>query len=222
MTLLPTLLLGAALCAAFWIARQRRQAAREGFIQHYGFPQRLRLKLLERYPQLSPEQCTRVLQGLREYFQLCRIGGRQMVAMPSQVVDLAWHEFILHTRQYRQFCRQGLGRFLHHTPSEAMRGPTQAQASIRRAWRLACAREGIAPQAPSRLPLLFALDAELGIADGFRYQLNCRAGQRGAADGYCASHIGCSSGCAGGDSASGAGDGDGGGSGCGGGCGGGD
>ncbi|MGH8352524.1 MAG: glycine-rich domain-containing protein [Pseudomonas sp.] len=220
MTLLPTLLLGAALCAAVWIARQRRQAAREGFIQRYGFPQRLRLKLLERYPQLSPEQTARVLLGLREYFQLCRIGGRPMVAMPSQAVDLAWHEFILHTRQYQRFCRQGLGRFLHHTPSEAMRGPTQAQASIRRAWRLACAREGIAAKAPSRLPLLFALDAELGIADGLRYQLNCREGPRGAADGYCASHIGCAGDSAS-DSSSSSADGGGDGAGCGGGCGGG-
>ncbi|MDC3952169.1 hypothetical protein KGZ13_33865, partial [Pseudomonas aeruginosa] len=40
----------------------------------------------------------RVLGGLREYLLLCRAAGKRMVAMPSQVVDVAWHELILHTR----------------------------------------------------------------------------------------------------------------------------
>ena len=88
--------------------------------------------------------------------------------MPSQVVDVAWHEFILFTRDYRDFCQRGLGRFLHHVPAEAMAAPTDAQEGIRRAWYFACRDEGIAPRQAHRLPLLFALDAELGIADGFR------------------------------------------------------
>jgi hypothetical protein len=77
--------------------------------------------------------------------------------MPSQVVDDAWHEFILFTRQYQQFCERGLGRFLHHTPAEAMRSPTDAQDGIKRAWRLACRRDGIDPKAPQSLPLLLRL-----------------------------------------------------------------
>jgi hypothetical protein len=100
-----------------------------------------------------------VFDGLREYFQLCREARNRLVAMPSQVVDDAWHEFILFTRQYQQFCERGLGRFLHHTPAEAMRSPTDAQDGIKRAWRLACRRDGIDPKAPQSLPLLFALDA---------------------------------------------------------------
>ncbi len=137
-----------------------------------------------------------MLSGLREYLLLCRAAGKRMVAMPSQVVDVAWHELILHTRLYQHVCRKGLGRFLHHTPAQAMRSPRQAQEGIRRAWKLACRREGIDPQNPTRLPLLFALDTELAIADGFRYTLNCAQRQDGSAAVYCASHIGCSSGCA--------------------------
>jgi len=142
-----------------------------------------------------------------------------MVAMPSQAVDDAWHEFILFTRQYNKFCRHAFGRFLHHTPAEAMSTPTEASDGLKRAWRLACAHEKIDPKKPDRLPRLFAIDAALGIAGGFIYQLDCLAASGGAAgSGYCASHIGCgSSGCSG---DSGASDGDGGG--CGGGCGGGD
>lgn len=37
---------------------------------------------------------------------------------PSLIVDLAWHEFILFTRHYHEFCKTHFGRFIHHTPSE--------------------------------------------------------------------------------------------------------
>ncbi len=102
-----------------------------------------------------------MLQGLREYFLLCHRAGQRMVAMPSQAVDVVWHEFILFTRAYQGFCRRALGRFLHHVPAEAMRTPTDAQDGIKRAWRLACHREGLDPKTPERLPLIFALDAML-------------------------------------------------------------
>ena len=175
-------------------SRQRRAA----FIDNFHYQHWLDKRLAERRPELSAEQRGEVFVGLRDYFQLCRIAGRRMVAMPSQAVDDAWHEFILFTRQYEKFCRHGFGRFLHHTPAEAMRSPTQASDGIRRAWRLACAIEKIDPKKPERLPRLFALDATLAIAGGFIYQLDCLAASQGAVgSGYCASHIGCGGGCSG-------------------------
>jgi len=186
----------AALAFIFWRnwSRQRRAAYIDGF----SYQRLLDQRLAARRPELSAEQREQVFVALNDYFHLCRQAGRRMVAMPSQAVDDAWHEFILFTRQYDQFCRHAFGRFLHHTPAEAMRNPTQASDGLKRAWRLACARERIAPKAPERLPRLFALDAALGIAGGFVYQLDCLAANGGAAgSGYCASHIGCSSGCSG-------------------------
>ncbi len=195
--------------------RQRRAA----YIDAYPFKGFLDKRLAERRPELTAEQRSEVLLGLRDYFQLCRMAGKRMVAMPSQVVDDAWHEFILFTRQYDKFCQHGFGRFLHHTPAEAMRSPTDATDGIRRSWRLACALEKINPKKPDRLPRLFAMDAMLMIAGGFIYQLDCMAASGGASGtGFCASHIGCSGGCSG-DSGSADSDG---GSSCGGGCGGGD
>ena len=40
---------------------------------------------------------------------------------------------------------------------------------MRRCWWHACRDENINPRAPTRLPLLFALDAKLDIPNGFRY-----------------------------------------------------
>ena len=130
---------------------------------------------------------------------MCSTGKRRMVAMPSQVVvDDAWHEFILFTRSYRTFCRKALGRFLHHTPTEAMSISSLAQEGIKRAWRLACAKKSISPSNPTRLPPIFAIDSVLNIPNGFIYSLNCQDRNSAAyGDGYCVGHIGCSSGCAG-------------------------
>ena len=122
-----------------------------------------------------------------------------MVAMPSQAVDDAWHEFILFTRHYERFCRNAFGRFLHHTPAEAMNSPTQASDGIKRAWRLACAHEGIDPQqAASPAP---AVRDGCGAADRRRLHLSSRLpGRRPGwpmGTGFCASHIGCGGGCSG-------------------------
>ena len=203
-------------------ARQRRA----GHIAAYPYARFLDRRLAARRPELSAAQRAEVFAALRDYFTLCNQAGRRMLAMPSQAADDAWHEFILFTRHYDKFCRAAFGRFLHHTPAEAMSSPTQASAGLRRAWRLACAHEQIDPKKPQRLPRLFALDAKLGIAGGFVYRLDClAAGQAGGGGGdnaFCASHIGCggSTGCGGDSGSSDAGGDDGGGDGGGGGCGG--
>lgn len=210
------------------LGRAQLRKTRERYIDHYDFARLLDARLAMKRAELTPGQRRLVFRALGEYFHLCRMAGRQyMVSMPSQAVDDAWHEFLLFTRNYDSFCQRALGRFLHHVPAEAMQSPTQAQDGIKRAWRLACLREGIDPLKPSRLPLLFSIDRDLGIADGFRYALDCRQlGARNEANGtiYCGSHIGsgggCGGGCGGGGSGSADGSSDGGGGCGGGGCGG--
>ncbi len=200
----------AALLGALIVAGLNRRA-RERFIDGYAFPPGIRSRVQRRYPHLSERELDLVLTALREYFHLCRKAGKRMLAMPSQVVDAAWHEFILFTRNYQHFCRRGLGRFLHHTPAEAMSSPTEAGDGIKRTWRLACRRDGLKPEAATALPLLFAIDGELKIADGFHYALDCTralaAAQSTAV--YCGTHIGCGGGCGGGCAGSGCSGGDG-------------
>lgn len=194
---------------AYYGYRKSVISKREHLIDTFRFPSTITEKIIEKYPHLNEQDASQVIGGLREYFHLCNIAGRRMVSMPSQAVDVAWHEFILFTRQYEHFCNKALGRFLHHTPAEAMRSPTIAQSGIKTAWKVSCFRENIQSKSAHKLPLLFAMDAKLNIPDGFKYSLNCKA--PGGHD-YCAGHIGCGSGCGGGC----AGDS----SGCGGGCGG--
>jgi hypothetical protein len=164
------------------------------WIDTYRFPPSVAKKVIEAYPHLSSPQLESVLKGLREFFHICREAGPMIVAMPSQVVDVAWHEFILSTRAYQEFCQKAFGRFLHHSPAEAMKQTGKGQDGIKRAWRLACEREGINPKNPNRLPLLFALDTDLEIPNGFKYSVDCT---KPGSHPHCGSHIGCSGGSCG-------------------------
>lgn len=162
-------LLAAAVVASMWARWQRERAIREAPL-----PQFLKRKLRETYPQLSGKDCDLVERGLRQFFLACQRSDRRFVAMPSKVVDAMWHEFILHTRAYQDWCDLTLGHFLHHTPAEALGAQATGNDGLRRAWTWACRDEAIHPRRPSRLPLLFALDSKLGIAGGFSYLPDCR------------------------------------------------
>lgn len=189
------IVLAFALSIIYVVYRYLRQASQRAYIGRYPFHPALKQRLKNKRPTLTDAQLDLVFQGLRDYFDICNQALPRRVAMPSQAIDDAWHEFILFTRNYQQFCQRAFGRFLHHVPAETMTSPTQAQDGIKRVWRLACRRENIDPLSPARLPLLFALDAQLGIADGFIYSLQCQPGSNT----YCAGDIGCGGGCSGGD-----------------------
>lgn len=202
--------------------RRNVRLKRESFIRTFDLPKGLFDKLVKRHPQLSLRDCQLVSHGLRQFFLAHLKSGRLYVSMPSQVADDLWHEFILYTKNYEQFCNQAFGRFLHHTPAEVLDKAKRNNDGIRRCWRFACMEENINPTSPTRLPLLFALDTKLGIAGGFIYALDCATLRNVDGTVHCGADL---SSCGGGSSSSSDSGSDGGGSdgGCGGGgCGGGD
>jgi hypothetical protein len=166
-----------------------RQARRAEFIRQYLLPRGLFEQLRKQRPGLTPKDCQLVAQALRQFFLAYLAGGRRYVSMPSQVADELWHEFIIYTRHYEAFCRQAFGHFLHHTPAVTLGSAKTANAGLRRCWWQCCRAENIDPRRPSRLPLLFALDAKLNIEGGFRYLPDCGPLRRGEGDGggavYC-------------------------------------
>ena len=208
------------------------QSLRRQFIREAVFPRFLGAKLREAYPQLTARDTELVLHGLRQFFMAHLRSNRQFVAMPSRVVDVAWHEFILHTRAYQQWCAHAFGALLHHTPAEVLGSSPRRNDGLRRTWFWACKEESIDPRQPGRLPLLFALDKKFAIAGGFSYVPDCSGIDRQSGDAYCGTSFGGCGGGSGGDSpgdATGFGGSDGGSAGsdggsdssCGGGCGGG-
>lgn len=41
----------------------------------------------------------------------------QEASTPTSEIDDAWHEFILHTKEYIRYCETRYGRLIHHVPT---------------------------------------------------------------------------------------------------------
>jgi hypothetical protein len=171
------LLLGAVIIAASIALKARasaRQFRRAQFIRTYRWPPGLLDKLEKHHDGFARKQSALVAQGLRQFFLAYLEGGLKYVAMPSQAADDLWHEFILYTRAYQDFCAQAFGDFLHHSPAVVLK-PDQKKdnSGLRRVWWQCCRQESINPDNPSRLPLLFALDTKLKLSHGYHYRPDC-------------------------------------------------
>ena len=158
----------------FALYNQRNRAEREATIRFYPFPIGLFDRLQKKHPHLTPKDCQIVAQGLRQFFLCYKRSQYKFVSMPSQVVDDLWHEFIIFTSDYQEFCHKAFGRFLHHTPAVSIGSNKSSNTGLRRCWWFACKEENINPRRPTRLPLIFAIDLKLKIPGGFSYSADCR------------------------------------------------
>jgi hypothetical protein len=163
----------AILTAKLWFSL--RDFKRAEYIQTFQWPAGLLQKLETQYPQFSRKESALVGNGLRQFFMAYLKSGRLHVAMPSQVADDLWHEFILYTRAYEEFCAKAFGGFLHHTPAVVLAPEAKrSNEGLRRVWWQCCKLENIDTVNPTRLPLLFALDGKLKIPNGYVYAPDCR------------------------------------------------
>ena len=164
-------------------ARTGRQDVIDRPFLPYGCTERIR----RHHPSLGDDDVARVESGLRDWFAVCAATGGRQVAMPSPVVDDLWHEFLLFTRDYASFCDAAFGRFLHHTPTEAMtQDEYDGQAvALRTTYEAALLRHRGAG-----LPALFCLDAQLGLPGAPRYVEHCGALAGCTANGaVCLAHL---------------------------------
>jgi len=179
-----------------WIKARRKQ-----FILDYAFRAGIRSKMREKYPELQDSDFRQIETALKDYFVMNLLAGGgsgtnriarkpradKVIAMPSKIVDDYWHEFILFTREYHEFCMKAFGGYLHHTPNQGMPNNI-VQRSVKNAWRYACQLQKMDPKSPTQLPLIFAIDDLLRIEGGNSYSLSADA-----SDGN-VNHIGCSGG----------------------------
>ena len=54
--------------------------------------------------------------GFKQFIAVCGLMDGHKVT--SDTIDSVWHTFLLFTRDYADFCRDYLGRFIHHEPFE--------------------------------------------------------------------------------------------------------
>lgn len=71
----------------------------------------------------TPEFTFRVIEEYRRFAFLSVVSGHMV--SPSETVDQAWHLHLFYTQSYwGEFCRNTLGRQLHHNPSQGGRRET--------------------------------------------------------------------------------------------------
>jgi len=64
--------------------------------------------------KISADQVPEILCEVMKYLNLTVYCEQRLT--PSFMVDNAWHEFILCTKAYTDFCQNHFGKYIHHHP----------------------------------------------------------------------------------------------------------
>jgi hypothetical protein len=68
----------------------------------------------------STAEAEALFREVKRYLVMARTDERRIIwEMHSLRVDEVWHQFILYTVQYAEFCQRHFGRYIHHAPSNA-------------------------------------------------------------------------------------------------------
>jgi hypothetical protein len=74
----------------------------------------LTARIAHDHPELAPDLPARILDQALAFLATCATATGPLG--PSDLVDIGWHTFLLHTREYADFCQRIAGRFIHHQP----------------------------------------------------------------------------------------------------------
>ncbi|MFE9935831.1 glycine-rich domain-containing protein [Streptomyces hirsutus] len=87
---------------------------------------RLAFRITTDHPDINQVTARRIIGQAAGF--IAASGQSDQPLAPSNLVDIGWHAFILHTVDYTQFCERVVGRFVHHVPTEEDTGsPEEAQ-----------------------------------------------------------------------------------------------
>jgi hypothetical protein len=77
--------------------------------QHPGLIRRLREK-----SDLSEDLAALLFEDTKRFLYLCGTVAGPLA--PSEPIDECWHQFLLFTQDYAEFCARFFGQFIHHVP----------------------------------------------------------------------------------------------------------
>lgn len=63
-------------------------------------------------------QSVEIVDGTIGFLKLCADHPERTFS-PSLIVDIGWHEFLMYTREYQEFCQRVAGHFIHHSPTDS-------------------------------------------------------------------------------------------------------
>jgi hypothetical protein len=81
--------------------------------------------------KLERDMAERIVDQTLAFLSACATNTGAALA-PSELVDVGWHVFLLHTRDYAAFCDRIAGRFIHHLPTDPAAGGEAAHVTLAR------------------------------------------------------------------------------------------
>ena len=66
---------------------------------------------------LERDLAERIMDQALAFLSACAANTHKSLS-PSETVDIGWHTFILHTKDYARFCQEVAGHFIHHVPTD--------------------------------------------------------------------------------------------------------
>lgn len=110
----------------------------------------------------------RAAEALLQFFD-CAAGSDQPCALPSKAADSVWHAWLrMNSIGLEQFCIKHFGAVIPHVEAAAMDAPTAQSLAV--CLVKARTRERL-QRGGSGLPRLFSADRELGMPQGYAYQV---------------------------------------------------
>lgn len=82
----------------------------------YNFPQ-LKIRFINKL-SLSESESSDLFEDLKKWMYLCTVSS--VALSPPKMIDEAWHNFLLFTMEYKRFCDEYCGRFIHHFPFDGV------------------------------------------------------------------------------------------------------
>jgi len=78
---------------------------------------------------ISQEVAEQLFEDTKKFLYLCAASEKPI--SPNKTLDFGWHEFILFTEDYTDFCQKYFGHFIHHRPRHPNDPPTKREGGRR-------------------------------------------------------------------------------------------
>lgn len=77
------------------------------------------IERLKRKLKVDPQSALELFTDVKKYLYLVATSGQKLAPPPD--IDAGWHEFLMYTRDYADFCRTHFDSFVHHAPDPVLR-----------------------------------------------------------------------------------------------------
>lgn len=94
------------------------------------FVERLKVKI-----DLDHEAAEQLFFDMKQFLYMC--GTRPGICSPTDPIDDAWHEFLAYTHDYKDFCMDMFGRFIHHVPPTYLSNEKRTKGKTWRTYQVA-------------------------------------------------------------------------------------